>query len=93
MISNAAVGRANVTALVFVAAFAPEAGESIGELSGRFPGSTLGETIEPVALPDGTTDLYIAQEKYHRQFAADLGAEQAALDAVAQRPLRAGALD
>ncbi|MFD0277401.1 alpha/beta fold hydrolase [Kitasatospora sp. NPDC127111] len=93
VISNAAVGRENVKGLVFVAAFAPEAGESIGELSGRFPGSTLGGTIAPVALPDGTTDLYIAQEKYHAQFAADLTAEQAALDAAAQRPLRDVALN
>lgn len=93
VISNAAVGRRHVKALVFVAAFAPEAGESIGELSGRFLGSTLGETVVPVALPDGTTDLYIGQDKYHRQFAADLGAEQAALNAAAQRPLRDVALN
>ena len=88
VMSNAALGKDNVKALVFVAAFAPEEGESIGELSGRFPGSTLGETLESVALSDGTTDLYIRQEVYHQQFAADAPAEQAALDAVTQRPLR-----
>ena len=88
VISNAALGKDNVKALVFVAAFAPEEGESIGELSGRFPGSTLGDTLESVPLSDGTTDLYIRQEEYHQQFAADAPAEQAALDAVTQRPLR-----
>jgi pimeloyl-ACP methyl ester carboxylesterase len=93
VISNAAVGHDHVKALVFVAAFAPEAGESIGELSGKFPGSTLGETLTEVPLPDGTVDLYIRQEKFHQQFIADVPAERAALDAAAQRPLNTTALN
>jgi pimeloyl-ACP methyl ester carboxylesterase len=93
VISNAALGKENVKALVFVAAFAPEEGESGGELSGRFPGSTLGDTIENVPLADGTMDQYIRQEEYHQQFMADVPAEQAALDAVTQRPLRDVALN
>ena len=88
VISNSALGKDNVEALVFVGAFAPEEGENIGELSGRFPGSTLLDTVESVPLADGTTDLYIRQEEYHQQFAADAPAEQTALDAVTQRPLR-----
>ncbi len=82
-----------VRALVFVAGFAPQDGESIGELSARFPGSTLGETIQGVALPDGRTDLYIRQELFHQQFAADLPADRAALAAATQRPLRDVALN
>ncbi|MEZ0073053.1 alpha/beta fold hydrolase [Planotetraspora sp. GP83] len=93
VISNAALDNDQVKALVFVAAFAPEEGESIGELSGRYPGSTLGDTLTTVALPDGTTDLYIRQDKYHQQFAADVAPEQAALDAVTQRPLNDTALN
>jgi pimeloyl-ACP methyl ester carboxylesterase len=93
VISDAARKNEKIKALVFVAAFAPEEGESIGELSGRFPGSTLGETLETVLLADGSTDLYIRQEEYHQQFAADLPAEQAALDAITQRPLRDVALN
>jgi pimeloyl-ACP methyl ester carboxylesterase len=93
VISNAAVGHENVKALVFVAAFAPEAGESIGELSGKFPGSTLGETLHEVPLADGTVDLYIEQKKFHQQFAADVPAEQAVIDAAAQRPLNTTALN
>jgi pimeloyl-ACP methyl ester carboxylesterase len=93
VISNAARENEKIKALVFVAAFAPEEVESIGELSGRFPGSTLGETLETVLLADGSTDLYIRQEEYHQQFAADLPAEQAALDAITQRPLRDVALN
>jgi pimeloyl-ACP methyl ester carboxylesterase len=51
-----------------------------------------GKTLESVPLADGTTDLYIRQEEYHQQFAADAPAEQAALDAVTQRMLRDVAL-
>ncbi|MGH3646512.1 MAG: alpha/beta fold hydrolase [Micromonosporaceae bacterium] len=93
VISNAAVGHDHVKALVFVAAFAPEVGESIGELSGKFPGGTLGETLKEVPLADGTVDLYIQQEKYHQQFTADVPAERSALDAATQRPLNTAALN
>lgn len=49
-------------ALVYVAAFAPEAGESAIDLSEKFPGSTSGPTpADPVALPDGGL-LYRADE-------------------------------
>jgi pimeloyl-ACP methyl ester carboxylesterase len=93
VITNAALGNANVKALVFVAGFAPDAGENIGELSGRFPGSTLGDTLKPVTLSDGTTDLYIQQDKFQGQFAADVSAEEAALMAATQRPLNDVALN
>jgi pimeloyl-ACP methyl ester carboxylesterase len=93
VISNAAVGHDHVKALVFVAAFAPEAGESIGALSGKFTGSTLGETLHEVPLADGTVDLYIQQDRFHAQFSADLPAERAAIDAAAQRPLNTTALN
>ena len=86
VISNAA--RDNVEALVYVAGFAPDEGENIGELSARYPGATLGETLWTVPLADGSNDLYIRQEKYHEQFAEDVPAEQTALMAVGQRPLR-----
>lgn len=93
VISAAARDSKAVRALVFVAAFAPLPGESIGELSGRFPGSTLGETISPVPLTDGTADLYIRPELFHQQFAADLSADEAALAAATQRPLNDVALE
>ena len=38
VISNAANGQANVKALVYVAAFAPDAGENAGDLNSKFPG-------------------------------------------------------
>ncbi len=91
--SNAAVGHDHVKALVFVAGFAPDRDENIGELSGKFPGGTLGETLHQVPQADGSVDLYIAQDKFHQQFTADVPAEQAALDAATQRPLNTVALN
>jgi pimeloyl-ACP methyl ester carboxylesterase len=80
--------RDNVRALVYVAGYAPDEGESAGELSARYPGGTLGETLWTVPLSDGSNDLYIRQDLYHQQFAEDVPAEETALMAVGQRPLR-----
>ncbi|MEU8615608.1 alpha/beta hydrolase, partial [Actinoplanes sp. NPDC048791] len=93
VISTAANGTRNVKALVYVAAFAPDRGESATELSVKFPGSTLGETLRPVQLPDGGQDLYVDQKLFHQQFAADVPADEAALMAVSQRPITAAALN
>lgn len=93
VISAAAQDQPNVKALVFVAAFAPEPGESAADLSGKFPGSTLGPTLAPpVTLADGGKDLYIQQDKFPSQFAADVAPGVALLMAVAQRPVTEGAL-
>jgi pimeloyl-ACP methyl ester carboxylesterase len=54
-------------ALVYVAGLAPDVGETAAALSGKFPGSTLGDTLAtPVVLADGSKDLYIQQDKYQR---------------------------
>lgn len=88
VISNAVQDNTNVSALVYVAAFAPEQGETVLELSGRYPGSTLGPTLAaPVILKDGNKDLYIQQDKFGQQFAADVPAAEAVLMAATQRPV------
>ena len=96
VISDAATGLGNVRALVFVAGFLPEEGESAVTLSGKFPGSTLGDTLRsvPVTLPDGVQamDLYIEQGKFHQQFAADVPEETTAVMAATQRPVTDAAL-
>ena len=92
VITNAVNGNKNVKALVFVAAFAPEAGETSFELTSRFPGATLEPTLAtPVALPDGDSDLYIQQDKFPAQFAADVPLADAKLMAETQRPIKAAA--
>ncbi|GGL10813.1 alpha/beta hydrolase [Sphaerisporangium melleum] len=93
VISNAARGDDNVKALVSVAGFLPDKGESAAELSGKFPGSTLGPTLQEVPLPGGQTDLYVRQEKFRKQFAHDVPAAQAAVMAATQRPVTAAALN
>ena len=91
---SAVQGNANVKALVYVAAFAPESGESAVGLSGKFPGSTLGPTLAPpVALPGGGSDLYIQPAKFHDQFAADLPTLKANQMAAGQRPVTDAALN
>ncbi len=93
VISEAAEGRPNVKSLVYVAAFAPDAGETALGLTGRFPGSTLAPTLAPaVDLTGGGKDLYIQPARFHDQFAADVPAAQARLMAAGQRPIAQAAL-
>lgn len=94
VISAAVQGSTNVKALVYVAAFAPDTGETAITLSGKFPGSTLGPALAPpVKLADGTNDLYIQQDKFHNQFANDVPAAKARLMAAGQRPVTDKALN
>lgn len=88
VISEAASKGGNIKSLVYVAAFAPDVGESALALTGKFPGSTLPPTLaQPVELADGVKDLYIQQSKFHDQFAADVPAKDAKLMAATQRPV------
>ena len=94
VITNAVKDNSNVKALVYVAGFAPDMGETAAALSGRYPGSTLGPTLAPpVTLPDGGKDLYIQQDKFHAQFAADVPIKDAQLMATTQRPITEAALN
>ncbi|MCX5206253.1 alpha/beta hydrolase [Streptomyces sp. NBC_00237] len=98
VISQAAAGLEDkVKALVYIAAFLPDAGESSLGLTNKFPGSTLGQAVEPVnyALPDGSqgADVYIKPEKFRAQFAADVPKDKAGLMAAGQRPIAAAALE
>jgi len=93
VISNIPAGT-HVKALVFVSGVAPDVGESAAAIVGRFPGSTLGPTLAPpVMLADGNKDLFIRQDKYHAQFAADVDAREASLMATTQRPITEAALN
>jgi pimeloyl-ACP methyl ester carboxylesterase len=92
VITSAANGAANVKALVYVAGFLPDTGESSLTLSAKFPGSTLGNSLTTIALPDGDEDLYIQRDKFRAQFAADVALAQAAAMAATQRPITLSAL-
>ena len=95
VMSEATEGAGNVCALVFVASFNLEPGESTGELAGRFPGAQLGDALVSVPFAAGAQsgdDLYIDQQKFHAVFASDVDEATAALMAVTQRPIAATAL-
>ena len=94
VITNVTASKGNVKALVYVAGFAPDAGESAATLSTRLPGSTLGAALAPpVQLADGTKDLYILQSQFHDQFAADVSQAQSDLMGAGQRPIADFALN
>jgi pimeloyl-ACP methyl ester carboxylesterase len=83
----------DIVALVYVAGFALQPGESAAAASALAPGSTLGDTLVEVPLRAGGGDLYIDEDKYRRQFCADLDEDEAAIMAVTQRPVTAAALN
>ncbi|MFL5884172.1 MAG: alpha/beta fold hydrolase [Thermoleophilaceae bacterium] len=87
VISNVPADAGEIVALVYVCAFAPDAGEHCFQLAAMFPGSMLDEkTARPVPRSDGTTDLYIATEHFHGIFCPDVPDAQAARMATTQRP-------
>jgi pimeloyl-ACP methyl ester carboxylesterase len=93
VISNTSADSRNVQALVYVGAFAPDAGETAFDLAAKFPGSTLGDALAPpVLLNGGGVDLYIRADRFRDQFASDVPAKYATLMAATQRPITEGAL-
>jgi pimeloyl-ACP methyl ester carboxylesterase len=90
VITNAASRVENVVGLVFVAAFAPDEGETLGEVEAGSKDSVLNNALVPLKYPsgDGTAvEFAIDPPKLHEAFAADLPAEQTALLAATQRPV------
>jgi len=89
VITNAAAGKTNVKALVYIAAFVPDVGETQGELITKFPGSLVQPVSVPVPYtkPDGTTgtDLYLSKDG-QAAFAADVSKATFQLLQATQRP-------
>jgi len=73
---------ANVSALVYVAAFAPDTGESVNKLIEGFPQ----DGPQPPILPPQDGFLFLDREKFHDSFAADVDADLAAFMADSQVP-------
>jgi pimeloyl-ACP methyl ester carboxylesterase len=77
-----------VKALIYVAAFAPDTGESVAMLLRRFPGSSVeANTAAPILLADGSRDLYFQPDRFREQYAADLPESETKLLALTQRPM------
>ncbi|MFI0717427.1 alpha/beta fold hydrolase [Streptomyces inhibens] len=86
----------NVRALVYLAGYALEEGESLGELQGGFPDSDLATALVYTPFPiEGSTtagtDVSVEIDKFPSIFAADVDPRLAAVLAVSQRPLAAQA--
>jgi pimeloyl-ACP methyl ester carboxylesterase len=90
VISNAATGAGNVVGLVFVAAFAPDEGERLGDVTAGSKDSVLGTALVPHRYPTGAgpaTEFSIDPAKARDAFAGDLSDAEAALIATIQRPV------
>ncbi|SHH78453.1 alpha/beta fold hydrolase [Streptomyces sp. 3214.6] len=96
VISVAAADAPRVKALVYIAAFVPDIGESALELTGKYPGSTLAQAVSTqyYPLPGGGQgeELVIKKELFRKQFAAGVSTTTAQVMAVGQRPITLAAL-
>ena len=90
VITNAATNADDVVGLIYVATFAPEEGETLGEVEAGSKDSVLNSALVPGQYPTangGTaTEFAIVPAKARDAFAGDLSDEQAALIAAIQRP-------
>jgi pimeloyl-ACP methyl ester carboxylesterase len=83
VMSGAAAGNPGVKALVYIAAFAPDAGERGDVFFERYP-SEIFSALEP---PDAAGFLYLSADKYRPIFAGDLPEQQTRVMQVSQKPL------
>jgi pimeloyl-ACP methyl ester carboxylesterase len=96
VITNAATTARNVVGLVFVAAFAPEEGEDLGDVESGSKDSVLNAALVQYTYPTGpggqtAVEFAINPALLREAFAADLPERQAALLAATQRPAAAAA--
>jgi pimeloyl-ACP methyl ester carboxylesterase len=81
-----------VVALVYVAGYAPDEGETLGALQGRFPDSPLAEHLKFAPVPGGT-DVSVDPDAFPHIFAADVPLETTGFLARSQRPLSASVFE
>ena len=96
VITNAATSAPNVAGLVFVAAFAPEEGENLGDVESGSKDSVLNTALVQYTYPTGSggqtaVEFAINPARIREAFAADLPPETTALMAATQRPAAAAA--
>jgi pimeloyl-ACP methyl ester carboxylesterase len=95
VITNAATGAPNVDALVYVAAFAPDLGETLSDFND--PETYPGGGLEPESLVlrpfPGGVDATLAPASFREIFAADLPEKQTRILAATQRPANLAVLE
>jgi pimeloyl-ACP methyl ester carboxylesterase len=92
VITNAAIGNANVKALVYVDAFAPDQGETIFPLVGADSAlaadpTTVFDFVPYPGAPTGDVDLYLKRDLFLTSFASGVPADTAAVLYATQRPI------
>jgi pimeloyl-ACP methyl ester carboxylesterase len=96
VITSAASDATGVVGLVYVAAFAPDQGEVLGDVAASSKDSLLGTAQIQREYPTGAggetaPEFLVDPARFQEVFAADLPAEQAAVLAATQRPVAAAA--
>jgi pimeloyl-ACP methyl ester carboxylesterase len=94
VLTNSATNANNVVGLVYVAAFAPDEGETLADIASKSEDSVVNPALRPLQYPTGegeetAVEFTIDPAEFHDVFAADLPAEQTSLMAATQRPLSA----
>jgi pimeloyl-ACP methyl ester carboxylesterase len=97
IITNAVPQTTNVVGLVYVAAFAPDKGETLAGIVGRSTDSVLTTAVLESQFPTGdngdtATELIIDPAKFRDVFTADLPQLESDVYGLSQRPIAAGAL-
>jgi pimeloyl-ACP methyl ester carboxylesterase len=83
VISNAGLTGSNVRGLVYIAAFAPDSGETVQGLIGQFPATPVGNALAPSFVPNA---LWITPSAFPSVFMQDVDATKAQTDALTQKP-------
>ncbi|MGW0998763.1 alpha/beta hydrolase [Streptomyces sp. NPDC002523] len=95
VIGQASAGLDNVVALVYLAAFSLDVGESCASVQAPFPPSLLAGTVRPTSYEApgavGGPDLFIAADRFRETFCADVSVDVAQTMCATQRPLAAAA--
>ena len=83
-----------VAALVYVAGYAPDEGETLGALQGRFPDSPLAQHLKFAPSPgSGAPEVSVDPDAFPQVFAADVPLEKTGFLARSQRPLSAAVFE
>jgi pimeloyl-ACP methyl ester carboxylesterase len=89
VITGAAADNPQVKALVYIAGYAPDAGETISELNAKYAAPLLSTSV----VPDTAGFLYISREKFHEVFAKDVSVAEASVMVVTQKPINSASFD
>lgn len=89
VITGAAVGNPQVKALVYIAAYVPNAGEKISQLNSKYESPLLSTAL----VPDAAGFVYIDRTKFRDVFAKDVSITEAQVMAATQKPIASTIFD